>query len=905
MKQSAWITALLLTSFVPALSGAASDKLLLRSDWYINPASEVTETGAALSTPGFQPKGWYPATLPSTVVAALIAEKTYADPYFGMNLRAIGGENYPIGANFSNLPMPPGSPFRGPWWYRTEFTLPAAYRGQITHLHFDGINFRANVWLNGRLIADAQHVAGSWRLFEFDVTAAAAPGKPNALAVEVYPPTPQDLAITFVDWNPAPPDKAMGLWRDVYLTATGPVSIEFPDVITKLNLPSADRAQLTVTAELKNWTDHAISGELKGEIETARFSQPVTLAANETKLVTFSPDRFAALNLDNPQLWWPVHLGAQNLYDLHLEFTANGAMSDQTTTRFGVREITSTLDNPTHDVIPLDGEKHPQSHRVFQINGKNILIRGAGYSFDMLLRESPESAKQTLDYVRDMNLNAIRLEGKIVDDDFLRLADEYGILITAGWCCCDQWEHWNHWDQEDRTVAAASLRDQIRRLRTHPSVFNWMNGSDNPPPPDVERMYVSILKELNWPNPYESSATARPTKVTGETGVKMTGPYDYVPPSYWLLDRERGGAHGFNTETSPGPAVPPVDSLQRMLPEDHLWPINSWWNYHAGGGAFKDIHIFERAIDARYGPSSNVDDFALKSQVATYEGERAMFEAFGRNKYNSTGVIQWMLNNAWPSIIWHLYDYYLRPGGGYFGTKKACEPLHAQYSYDDQSVVVVNSLYTPFQRLKLSARVYNLNLEEKFTRDATLDIGADGVQKVFSIPELEGLTTTYFVRLLLSDATGKAISSNLYWLSTKPDTLAWDKSTWFYTPQTAYADLTGLEKLPKVDVHVASESHLDGEHETTHVTVENPSRNLAFFIHLKVLKHVSDPEGDEPDHLAEVLPVIWEDNYFALMPGEKKEVTATYASGEEKRGEPVVQVDGWNITPQSIVSTVN
>ncbi len=883
---------------------APEAKLVLKESWYIQPSTQVNDSGDAISTVGFESRHWYSATMPSTVMAALAGDKVYADPYFGINLRSIPGENYPIGANFSNIPMPPDSAFRTPWWYRTEFTVPPGFQGRTVRLHFDGINFRANVWLNGHRVADAQQLAGAWRLFDFDVSSMAASGKRNALAVEVFPPTPHDLAITFVDWNPAPPDKGMGIWRDVYLTATGPISIEFPDVVTKLDLPSVTQAHLTITAELKNWTSRLVSGQLNGAIENVQFTEAVTLQPHETKVVTFRPDQFPQLTFANPRLWWPAQVGPQNLYDLNLRFETSGTVSDQKTTRFGIREVTSELDTPTHSVIPLSGDQHLQSHRLFKINGKNILIRGAGYSFDMLLRESPERAADDLTYVRDMNLNAIRLEGKIVDDNFLRLADEYGILITAGWCCCDHWEHWKDWDAEDRAIAAASLRDQIRRLRTHPSVFNWMNGSDNPPPSDVESMYVGILKQLNWPNPYESSATARPTSVTGETGVKMTGPYDYVPPSYWLLDHERGGAHGFNTETSPGPAVPPVESLRRMLPTDRLWPVNSWWDFHAGGGAFKNINVFEHALDARYGTASDLSDFAVKSQVAAYEGERAMFEAFGRNKYTATGVIQWMLNNAWPSIIWHLYDYYLRPGGGYFGTKKACEPLHVQYSYDDRSVVVVNSYYKNFDGLKVSAQVYNLNLEEKFTRHANVDIPSDGMKRVFTIPDLEGLSSTYFVRLSLEDSSGKPLSSNFYWLSTKPDTLDWDRSTWFYTPQTAYADLTGLEKLPKVELRVASTSDTNAQRAETHVTVENPSRNLAFFVHLKVLKTERDSEGDAPDRLAEILPVLWEDNYFPLMPGEKKQITATYAKTGEAKEPPVVEVDGWNVVPKSIHSTI-
>jgi exo-1,4-beta-D-glucosaminidase len=685
----------------------------------------------------------------------------------------------------------------------------------------------------------------------------AQPGQANALAVEVFPPGPDDLAITFVDWNPQPPDKEMGLWRAVTVSATGPVAIRFPQVITKL---AGDAAALTVSAELHNGSGAAVQGTLKGKIEGLEFSQPVRLAAGESRVATFPP-----LKLDKPRLWWPAQVGAQNLYPLELQFDADGQPSDQLSTRFGIREITSQLDE--------------QKHRVFQINGKNILIRGAGYTFDMLLRSSPERQRAELEYVRDMNLNAVRLEGKLEDDHFLDLADEMGILVFAGWCCCDHWEKWGKWKKEDLPIALESLKDQIRRLRNHPALANWMNGSDNPPPPEIEKAYLQVLKDYNWPNPHQSSATQKPTPVTGATGVKMTGPYEYIAPSYWLLDKTRGGAHGFNTETGPGPAVPPVESLRSMLPKDHLWPIDSWWNYHCGGGPFKDLRVFTEALNARYGQAAGLEDYAMKAQVMAYEGHRAMFEAFGRNKYTSTGVIQWMLNNAWPSNIWHLYDWYLRPGGSYFGAKKANEPLHVQYSYDDASVVVVNSFYQAFPGMKVSARVLNLDMSEKFAKEATIDVGPDSSTRAFTIPRLEGLSTTYLVRLDLADVSGKQVGSNLYWLSTRPEELDWNHSTWYHTPTKTFADFTALATLPKVDLNVSTA--LDGQGRTR-VTVENPSRTLAFAVRLKV----NDPADGQ-----EILPVLWQDNYFSLLPGEKREISATY----KYPGKPVVEVNGWNV----------
>ena len=255
----------LCVSHAAAQTGSAATvaKMLLRQGWSIQSSDDVREAGAALSTPSYQPRGWFTATLPSTVLSALVQARIYPDPYTGMNLRLFPGVFYPIASNFSNALMPPDSPYRHSWWYRTEFTLPAEYKGKTVWLNFDGINFRANVWLNGKQIASSDKMAGAWRLFEYDVTAAAVPGGTNALAVEVFAPLPQDLAITFVDWNPQPPDKNMGLWRDVSISTTGPVALRFPSVASKVSA-AGDAAQLTIRAELKNAADRAIEGTLKG-----------------------------------------------------------------------------------------------------------------------------------------------------------------------------------------------------------------------------------------------------------------------------------------------------------------------------------------------------------------------------------------------------------------------------------------------------------------------------------------------------------------------------------------------------------------------------------------------------------------------------------------------------------------
>jgi exo-1,4-beta-D-glucosaminidase len=764
--------------------------------------------------------------------------------------------------------MPADSPFAVPWWYRTEFTLPREAAGRTLWLRFAGVNFRFDAWLNGRRIADAAKTAGAFRIHELDVTGAALPGA-NALAVRVSAPTPGDLAITFVDWNPMPPDKLMGLYRPVTLVASGPVALRHPQVVTTLS-PDNGRAELTVKVFARNAGTAAVEGLLRGRAAGVAFEKRVTLAAGESREIVLTPSEFPQLVLDHPKLWWPAQYGEPVLHDLELELRAGGAVSDLVQVKFGIREFKA--------------EKLPNG-LAYKVNGRPILIRGAGWTHDLMLRYSAERFEQEIAYVKHMGLNTVRLEGKLEDEPFYDITDREGILVMPGWCCCDHWEHWKDWDAEDLPVATASLRDQILLLRGRASVFTWLNGSDGPPPANVEQAYLDVLHELGFPNPVVSSATEKKTEVSGESGVKMRGPYEWVPPLYWYTDTKLGGPHGFATEIGPGPAPPPLESLKRFIPEAELWPIGDTWSYHCGGGPFRTLGVFNKAMDARYGPSHDVAEYARKAQVAAYESHRAMLESFGERKYTATGVVQWMLNNAWPGMIWHLYDFYLRPGGSYFGARKAGEPLHVQYAYDDRSVVVVNSGLQAHTGLKATARVVDLASKTRFEKSAPVEVGPDGSVKLFQVPELPDLTATWFLALSLDDAAGRSVSRNVYWLSTKPDVLQWDKSDWYVTPLTQYADLTGLQQLPQAQLKAAVAFQAG----RARVTLENPSKALAFFVHLAVRKG----SGGE-----EVLPVLWDDNYVTLLPGETRQIDARYAPKDLGSAKPAVSVEGWNVAAQ-------
>jgi exo-1,4-beta-D-glucosaminidase len=853
MKTPTFFTYVLLTiiSFNCMAQIPAGGKLLIKDNWTIQSSKEIKSDAKTISTAGFRVEGWYPTSVPSTVLAALVANKVYPDPYYGTNFN-----NLPGIIPYQKREMPDSSPFKVAWWYRTEFKIPVDYKKMHTWLQFHSINYKANIWLNGKLIADTTTIEGAYRLFKLDISKAALPGENNCLALEIFPPKGMDLTITWVDWNPTPPDRGMGIWYDVSVYATGEATIENPQVVTKLNLPSTDKARLTIKAEVSNTETKKITGTLKGTIENIVFSQEVTLEAGETKLVSFLPETFPQLVVANPRLWWPHTVGPQNLYDLNLSFETSGIVSDTRKVRFGIREITSWMNN---------FDKHHT--KVFQVNGKNIVIRGGGYVQDLMLRPSNERIDADILYAKHMNLNALRMEAPRGSDYLFERCDEEGILLMVGWCCCSSWERWKNWTPHTGDVAEASWRDLILHLRNHPSVFNWLYGSDNFPPAEIEKRYLKVLNECDTTRPYESSATQEPSEIAGITGVHM-GPYPkvyaYETPSSWYTKLE------FNTEAGPtGEQLPPIETMRRMMPENDLWPMSPSWDLRLHKAFYP---IARAALESRYGKPSGIEEYCMKSQVFQNEAVKAMFEAFAGNKYKSSGIIYWMYNSAWPKMYWQLYDYYFMPNGAFYGAKSACEPLHIQYCYDDKSIKIVNCFYNDFKGLKASAKIFDFNMKEIFSKNMDANVTADTSQKIFTIEVPKDITKVYFLKLELNDASGKRVSSNFYWLSSNGD---------------EKADFTDLSKLPQANINfTASAMQQEGNKCRLTVTIENPGTGLAFAVNPKILKSNSkDP----------VLPVFWENNYISLLPKEKREIKVEFDLKNLEGEKPLLKVDGWNV----------
>jgi len=835
----------------------------LRENWKIFEDSENRINGTEISDSDFNSQKGMPAEVPSTVLANLIRAGQYENVFFGRNLESIDKKR-----------------FKSPWWYRKEFKLSNVTKQEKFQLNFKGINYSAEIWLNGKQIASPDSIKGSFRMFRLDITDYIRSAD-NVLAVKVYPPQPGDFTIGFVDWNPRPPDENMGLWRPVILKRVKPIIIRNTFVQTDVDLETLDRAELRISAELENLSDQKVECIVKGRLDEKEFAASVILRSNEKKTVVFEPDRYNVLQINNPRPWWPHTIGKPYLYHLAMKVKVDGDISDKENVQFGIREV--------DDFINHDG------HRGYMVNGKKILIRGGGWVDDLFLREDEKNLRAQMQYVKDMNLNCIRLEGfwgsssKLYD-----LADQYGILIMVGWSCHWEWEGYIGKEvdeyggiktEEEMDIVVQSMRDQVLWLRNHPSVFVWVLGSDKLPRPALEKRYYNIFSKIDQTRPTLASCGWLDSEVSGSTRVKMNGPYDYVPPHYWYIDSTHGGAFGFNTETGPGPQPPSIESLKRMIPPDSLWPVNSAWNYHCSRHEFNNIDNFLKALNNRYGPSKDVEEFTYKSQIASYEAMRAMFESFCVNKFTSTGVIQWMLNSAWPGIYWQLYDWYLRPNGAYYGTQKASQLFNLIFNYKNTDIYIHNDTMEDLKEVIAHISLYDFDSEQILSDTVFTSIEENSSKKIYNLTIPNDISKVYFLDLRLKDKSGIIIARNFYWLPRIFDKLDFENTKWYVTPIKEYADMRSLNRLPETEVKYDYSVLNNGNKQEVELTIENTGENIAFFIQLKL---VTKRTGEC------VLPVFWDDNYISLLPGEQRILKVSFFNEDLKGKKPFVEIKGLN-----------
>ncbi len=835
---------------------AASGQVLARpirltAGWELEDAAKVSQGGEALSRTDFRTLGWRRATVPGTVLTSLVNDRVYPEPLYGENNRTI-----------------PESLCRTAYWFRTTFIPPESYAGKRVWLTFYGINYIAEVWVNGN---QAGTIKGAFARGVFDVTAQVKIGTRNALAVHVLPQPhpgathektiaggtgpnggitaldgPTFLCAIGWDWIPTIRDRDTGIWQDVTLSATGPVAVEDPYVTSKLPLPRTDSAELTVRATVRNATDTPQAGALTGAIEGITFKQEVSLAPRQVLEVTFSPAATPALRLKQPRLWWPNGFGPPNLYKLRVAFVQKDVLSDAREVNFGVRQLTYTL--PGSENLALS------------VNGVPVIAKGGDWGIDEAMKRIPRKRLEAAVRMHQLaNYTIIRnWVGQSTSEDLCDLCDQYGLLL------------WDEFFQphpvdgpvpENTELYLANVREKILRFRNHPCIALWCARNEGDPPPAIGQGIQKLINELDPERLYQPSSTSG-------RGVNSGGPYHWRTPREFYTFGE-----AFKTEVG-SISVPTLEAVQAMMPAKDWDVINDDWAEHDFCAGAQQGDRYPEIIAERYGFPASLADFVRKSQLANYECFRALYEGrFAKLFHPATGVITWMSHPAQPSFVWQLYSHDLEPNSSLYGARKACEPIHAQLNQNDWRAMVINNTPRPLEGLTLDAALYNLDgsRQASQTQIVTAPASAATDAGLIQFPE-DRLSAVHFIKLQLFDAQKRLLSENFYWrAAAKQDD-----------------NFQALNSLPTValDLHASKRNQERGGKCLLDVVAKNPSKSIALMAHIQLRKAGSGQR---------VLPVFYSDNYLSLLPGESKALTVEAAVVDLGGEEPLLAVDGWNV----------
>jgi len=915
-----------------AARASAETTTLGLGGWQVQSSALATQSGAQISEPAFATSAWLAvkpdaAGAVGTEINALLQNGACPDVFFSEEMKSCFGYMEAIGPDTVTQ-------FAVPWWFRTDFE-PNLQPGEHAQLIINGVVGQADLWVDGHRVATQATIQGAYTRYTFDVSKRIRPGA-NSLALEVYPNNPLRMfTLDDVDWNQIPPDNNTGLQFPIELHVAHALAISGVHALES-NAPDMSSSALTLKAEVSNASAESQTGLLSATVTPPGGGEPITLVKTvalrerASAIVSFTPSEYPQLDLMHPQVWWPYQMGAQPLYGLSMGVSQPGVPADSQSETFGIRTVSSYLVGSS----PMA----PHGVRQFAINGQPFVFRGGGWAEDLFLRYSSANTADQIALIRNLGLNGIRTEGKEMPADFYEQMDRAGILIDAGFQCCDAWQpEGRKLSKQDDTVLYLSALTIGEQLRNHPSVINF-SWSDNAPTPKQEERSLKGFAQADFQDPLVSSAEYNSSHELGPSGEKE-GPYNWVPPGYWYdtthynpRDPTRtnvGGSWGFDSEASAGDTVPTMDSIERFMSpfeQEKLWQEPAFNQYHTNyepelpgpkneGYSFGTLYELDRAISSRYGSASSLAQYVQEAQVANYETQRAQFEAYIDHSTNqptpSTGVVYWQLNKGVPTLLWDLYNQEFDQAGSYFGAQEANAPLHALYAYDNNTVTLDNLTSTTQSGLSVESKVYDLEghlLDDQSAGGITLT--AQGVSNALITPKIPPATAppapakTYFVELLLKQGA-TIVDRNVYWLSTQPDIVNWEQSEG--EPQASmsqYADLSQLRQLPPATLHISAHTQAqpgpDGADALTSVTITNSTSTptVAFFLRADVRRGSSEGTPAPGDN--EVLPVFWSNNDTTLWPGETETLTAAYRAADLDGLSPVISISGWNVPSSDI-----
>jgi hypothetical protein len=872
--------------------------LLLRDNWLVQSSETLQLDGKQLSTTAATGENWSKTSLPATVLTALVRNGVYPNPYFALNNMRIPDAHLAFSQKnklekYSHIPGK--NPWQKPYWYHTQFRVPAEFANKTLWLTFNEISYRAEVWLNGQQLADSTHTVGMDRQFRFKVTPFVQQQGTNYLAVAIYPldkpglPAPEpirpladpginmgddaDISLNYAkwdtvgwDWQPAVRDRDIGITEEVFLSATDDIELQDLHISTQWPSNSLDVAHLSVAFDLVNGAQAPREGKLIAKItapdgRVTQWEQPFSAAADSRTSQVLSAKDQKALVLNNPMLWWPVDMGEPHLYQLSLTLAGKNGEHFAVQRHFGVRKLATRM----HDKI---------DSRIFTINNRDVYVTMGNWVMDMMLTSTTSRLETEVVAAKEARLNMLRVWGPTgaPPSSFYDAADRHGVMIQQDFLH-DYWgtrKNMEGFVPPIDVVEKASI-DMIKKYRNHPSLVLWCGGNEGPNPRE------DLLKNKLLPT-YDAGSGRYYLFASDKDGVQGGGPYHTLAPRQYFSNPK---ISRFNSEIGPS-GLPEYESLVKFssLPPKNAardrYPVNGEWAYHDANDRQTDdrkFSHFDNQVRGSYGQltrkgMAGLAEYSLKAQLVNEGSYRAPLEALNKDLWvNTTGFGLWKYNSSWPSTVWQILDWYLQPHAGFYATRRALEPLHIQYNYDDRSLSLVNRTATTAKALRYEATLYSPALETLWQNKGNLDLAAaSSLRLPEAVPNPTGIS---YLKLTLLNAQGLALSHNFYWLNDQDQFQA-------------------LADLPLVTVS-AKATPVAGKPGHWQVLVRNESNALAISTRLRLVDAASQ---------AELLPSWWSDNYLHLLPGETRRLDLR--ASNPITGPVAIAVSGYNLKAASL-----
>lgn len=826
--------------------------------WKMKKAVEIGSKSELLSKSEFDDHNWLPAIVPGTVLNSLVYNKVYSEPYFGLNNHALDGkipDLSEVGRDFYT------------YWFRTEFSIPETYKGKKIWLQLDGINYRAQIWINGQMVGN---IAGMFYQDVIDVSDYVSTKDINGLAIKVLPiDNPGGLKqkgwgatgefrnggngeigrnttmLMTTGWDffylDGIRDRNTGIWKNISIFSTDRLLLKYPFVKSELEKPDYKRSNQTLSVEVSNQNYGGQSCTVEGEIvghgnQVIKVSKNVKLERGESREIIFDSKEFPQLTLDNPRLWWPVNKGEPYLHALKMRVLIDNRVVDSIYTRFGIREIRTDRNTPDQS-------------KQFYVNGKKIFIKGTNWLPEAMLRTSNERTYAEMRYTQQSGVNLLRIwGGGIAESDYwFQLADEMGIMIWQ--------EFWMTGDTKhpyDLPLYHANVASTVKRIRNHPSLVLYVSSNESTEMPGTEE----LLTQLDGTRDYQMQSES--------DGVHDGSPYKQVNPMrhYENTASDRGSrVDGFNPEYG-APCLPTVECLREMMDEKDLWPINKKvWDYSDGKGFHLMTSMYTDMVN-QYGESKSIDEFAEKAQFVGAMNYKSIWEVWNYNKLGygdryCSGLLFWYHNSPIRQVCGRMWDWSLEPTAALYASQNALQPLHPQFDHLKNTVSVVNDYYKSFKNYKVTAEVYDLNSKLFFKKEAIINLPEDGVANdVLKLQFPDRTSEVSFVKLRLFDEMKNQVGDAFYWRSNDK----YEGKKTLTGPTTS--GFQAISKLKPSVVKVKYSNRKDVKNHFVELELKNTTKMLAFFTQIQWLDEAGKP----------IRPSYYTDNFFSLLPGESKNV---------------------------------